>query len=63
MNDVRLRMTVIQENEINQLRSLTDLLHLEMNYIEQYMHVLREVKDGWVDEYVYPSRKMGFTLT
>lgn len=50
MNDVRLRMTVIQENEINQLQSLTDLLCLEMNFIQQYMDVLRDVKDGWVDE-------------
>ena len=50
MNDVRLRMTVIQENEINQLKSLTDLLCLEMNFIQQYMDVLRDVKDGWVDE-------------
>ncbi|CAL1697804.1 unnamed protein product [Somion occarium] len=50
LSDVRLRMSVIQENEIDQLRSLTDLLHLEMTFIKQYTDVLKEVKDGWVDE-------------
>ncbi|KAI0070675.1 BAR-domain-containing protein [Panus rudis PR-1116 ss-1] len=49
-HDVHARMSAIQENEIEQLRSLTQLLQLEVNFIEQYMGVIREVKDGWVDE-------------
>ena len=48
--DVRARMYAIQENEVEQLRELTGFLDMEMNYAEQYLEVLREVKSGWIDE-------------
>lgn len=49
--DVRARMHAIQENEMVQLRELTAFLDLEMNFVEQYLEVLRDVKAGWIDEY------------
>ncbi|KAI0920213.1 hypothetical protein AcV5_010014 [Taiwanofungus camphoratus] len=48
--DVRARMHAIQENEMVQLRELTAFLDLEMNFVEQYLEVLRDVKAGWIDE-------------
>ncbi|KIP06763.1 hypothetical protein PHLGIDRAFT_128090 [Phlebiopsis gigantea 11061_1 CR5-6] len=48
--DVRARMYAIQENELEQLRDLTSLLDNEMQFVEQYLEVLRDVKANWVDE-------------
>jgi hypothetical protein len=43
-------MYAIQENELVQLRDLTDLLNTELHYVEQYLGVLKDVKAGWIDE-------------
>ena len=43
-------MYAIQENEVVQLRDLTNLLQLEITYIKSYLDELEKVKDGWVDE-------------
>ncbi|KAH9837641.1 BAR-domain-containing protein [Rhodofomes roseus] len=48
--DVRARMYAIQENEVLQLRELTSFVHLKVNFVEQYLEVLRDVKANWVDE-------------
>ncbi|KZT05055.1 BAR-domain-containing protein [Laetiporus sulphureus 93-53] len=48
--DVRARMHAIQENEVVQLRALTEFLDLQTKYVEQYLNVLRDVKAGWIDE-------------
>ncbi|CCM01681.1 uncharacterized protein FIBRA_03745 [Fibroporia radiculosa] len=50
--DVRARMHAIQENEVAQLHDLTALVDLELNFVEQYLQVLREVKSTWVEEAV-----------
>ena len=50
--DVRARIYAIQENEIDQQRELTNFLDLELNFAEQYVEVLRDVKMNWVEEYV-----------
>ena len=50
LEDVRARMYAIQENEVVQLRDLTNLLQLEITYIKSYLDELEKVKDGWVDE-------------
>ncbi|KAG5643177.1 hypothetical protein DXG03_001381 [Asterophora parasitica] len=48
--DVQGHMHVIQEKEIDQLRDLTAFLDLEIGFVEQYLNVLKEVKEGWYDE-------------
>ena len=60
--DVRTRMHAIQENEITQLRDLTALLNLEFQFLESYLEVLRDVKNEWVDEYVFSSPLTKYTL-
>lgn len=43
-------MLAIQENEIEQLRDLTSFLDMEVQFIEQYLEVLKEAKSEWIDE-------------
>ena len=50
--DVRSRIQTIQENEILQLRELTNFLDIQLNFARQYVDVLNEVKLGWCDELV-----------
>ena len=45
--DVRARIDAIQENEIDQLRELTNALDLELNFAEQYLEVLKATKVNW----------------
>ncbi|KAJ3750816.1 hypothetical protein DFH05DRAFT_1518992 [Lentinula detonsa] len=45
--DLRAHMHLIQENEIDQTRELTAFLDLELNYAEQYLEVLKDVKSEW----------------
>ncbi|KAF9791290.1 hypothetical protein BJ322DRAFT_439596 [Thelephora terrestris] len=48
--DVRARMHAIQENEIDQLRELSRFLEMEIRFAEQYLDVLRGVKEDWIDD-------------
>jgi len=48
--DVQARMQAIQENEIQQLRDLTELLATETLFAEQYLDVLRSTQAEWLDE-------------
>jgi hypothetical protein len=50
--DVRARARAIQENEIQQLRDLTSFLDVEMNFAQQYLEVLQDVKSNWCDTWV-----------
>ncbi|KAJ3922203.1 hypothetical protein F5877DRAFT_75460 [Lentinula edodes] len=45
--DLRAQMHLIQENEIDQTREMTAFLDLELNYVEQYLEVLKDVKSEW----------------
>ena len=45
-------MHAIQENEIDQLRELSKFLEMEIKFAEQYVDVLRSVKEDWIDEFV-----------
>lgn len=45
-------MHAIQENEIDQLRELSKFLEMEIRFAEQYLDVLRGVKEDWIDEFV-----------
>jgi hypothetical protein len=45
-------MHAIQENEIGQLRDLTSFLDVEINFVERYLDVLKDVKSDWYDECV-----------
>ncbi|KAG7087381.1 hypothetical protein E1B28_013354 [Marasmius oreades] len=45
--DVRAQMHQIQEFEIDQMRELTALLDIELDFVEKYAEVLRDVKNEW----------------
>ncbi|KAF5388481.1 hypothetical protein D9757_004716 [Collybiopsis confluens] len=45
--DIRAHMHSIQENEIDQTRELTAFLDLELNFVEQYLEVLKGVRSEW----------------
>ncbi|KAI0640911.1 hypothetical protein C8Q79DRAFT_421652 [Trametes meyenii] len=50
LEDVRARMWAIQENEVVQLRELTNFLDLEMSYVRSYLEELEKIRSGWIDE-------------
>ena len=45
-------MYSIQENEVLQLRELTNFLDLEITFLQSYLEELQKVKAGWIDECV-----------
>ena len=49
--DLRAHMHAIQENEHNQLEELTSFLLLETNFVQSYLAVLHDVKEGWQGGY------------
>ena len=50
-DDLRAHMHAIKENEYNQLEELTSFLSLETNFVQSYLAVLRDVKEGWQGGY------------
>ena len=56
LEDVRTRMFSIQENEVVQLRELTNFLDLEITFVQSYLAELQKVKADWVDECVVSQR-------
>jgi SWI/SNF-related matrix-associated actin-dependent regulator of chromatin subfamily D len=53
--DVHSRIEAIQQNEIDQIRTLGSFLDNELSYAEQYTQILRDVKDNWPAKCVLPS--------
>lgn len=53
--DLRAHMHAIQENEYNQLEELTSFLSLETNFVQSYLAVLHDVKEGWHGGYAISS--------
>ncbi|KAF8882810.1 hypothetical protein BD779DRAFT_1663241 [Infundibulicybe gibba] len=53
--DVRAQMHAIQDKETTQLRELSLFLDLEINYVEQYLSVLKDTKADWHDRVTKPS--------
>ncbi|KAF8064245.1 hypothetical protein FPV67DRAFT_1629313 [Lyophyllum atratum] len=49
-DEVQSQMHGIQEKEVVQLRELTSFLDLEISYVEQYLNVLKDVKEDWYEE-------------
>ena len=47
MEDLRAYMHAIQENELNQLQGLTALIDTELNFVQNYLSVLKEVKSDF----------------
>jgi hypothetical protein len=45
--DVHSRIEAIQQNEIDQILVLGTFLDNELSYAEQYIQILRDVKDNW----------------
>jgi hypothetical protein len=43
-------MHAIQENELNQLHTLTALIDTELNFVQSYLNVLKEVKTDFQDK-------------
>lgn len=60
--DVEARMRNIQENEVTQLRDLTNLLNLEITFVQQHLDVLKDAKAGWIDECVCIFHLLRFWL-
>ncbi|KAJ2986641.1 hypothetical protein NUW54_g9692 [Trametes sanguinea] len=52
LEDVRARMWAIQENEVVQLRELTNFLDLELSFIRSFYEELQRVRNEWIDECV-----------
>jgi len=50
--DLRAHMHAIQENEFSQLKDLGSFLDLEINFVQHYFDVLREVKSEWPEKSV-----------
>ena len=50
-------MHAIQDHEVVQMRELSSFLDLEINFVEQYLNVLKDVKSDWRSGYVqdYPG--------
>ncbi|EJD43005.1 BAR-domain-containing protein [Auricularia subglabra TFB-10046 SS5] len=48
--DVQARMTAIQENEVQQWHDLTAFLDVHVKYAMDYLAVLQDVKEQWIDE-------------
>ena len=40
----------IQEKELSQQKELTQFLDLEINFVQQYLDVLKEVREDWPDK-------------
>ena len=55
-------MISIQENEVVQLRELTNFLDLEITYVRSYLDELQKVRDEWVDECVVVSLPGAFVI-
>ncbi|KAF7975976.1 hypothetical protein HWV62_8122 [Athelia sp. TMB] len=53
--DVRARALVIQENDVRQLRELTSFLDVEINFVQQYLEVLQDIKADWCDISALPQ--------
>ena len=48
--DIHALAHAIQHNEIQQLRDLRSFLDVEMNFVQQYLEVLQDVKSNWGEE-------------
>jgi len=47
--DMRAHMHEIQDKEISQQKELTNFLNIEINYVQGYLEVLKEVRSEWPD--------------
>ncbi|KAL0951611.1 hypothetical protein HGRIS_008291 [Hohenbuehelia grisea] len=47
LEDVRAHMQAIQESEVDQQRELSAFLDLEINFVEQYLSVLKDARADW----------------
>lgn len=45
--DIRAHMEAIRDDDAFHLRELTAFLDLEMNFAQQYLEVLKDVKSEW----------------
>jgi len=50
VEDLRAYMHAIQENEHNQLQGLATLIDTELNFVQNYLGVLKEVKSDFYDK-------------
>ncbi|KAJ7193503.1 hypothetical protein GGX14DRAFT_405409 [Mycena pura] len=67
-DEVEAHMHAIQDNEIVQLRELTGFLTLHINFVEQYLDVLKETRAKWPSDdtsnvshtkHSFPTQKSG----
>lgn len=55
--DLHAYMKVVQDNEIEQQRELGALLDAELNFVQQYVSVLKDVKSDWQDGSILSRNK------
>ncbi|KAF5326169.1 hypothetical protein D9611_000817 [Ephemerocybe angulata] len=49
IEDMRAHMHALQENEVAQERELSAFLDLEINFVQQHLQILKDVRDDWPD--------------
>jgi len=48
--EAQLRMTAIQDREIDQFKDLSQFLEMETKFIQSYLEILKDLKRNWIDE-------------
>ena len=48
--EAQLRMTAIQDREIDQFKDLSQFLEMETKFIQAYLDILKDLKRNWIDE-------------
>jgi hypothetical protein len=51
-----LRMTAIQDREIDQFKDLSQFLDMETKFIQAYLEILKDLKRKWIDELGFKPR-------
>lgn len=52
--EAQLRMTAIQDREIDQFKDLSYFLEMQTKFIQAYLEVLKDLKRNWIEELVKP---------
>lgn len=48
--EAQLRMTSIQDREIDQFKDLSQFLEMETKFTQAYLEILKDLKRNWIDE-------------
>lgn len=48
--EAQLRMTSIQDREIDQFKDLSHFLEMETKFTQAFLEILKDLKRNWIDE-------------